>query len=110
VVSLLLRLLSDPTEPLVTFPNLHHSLPYHLWLSSSPHSPGTSPPWRSARASPSAITGSFPGRASDTNRPLVSPIALLARLFASPCLTSPPASAPPPSGYGGEVEGTSIKF
>jgi hypothetical protein len=30
VVSLLFRLLSGPTEPLVTFPNLHQSLPDHL--------------------------------------------------------------------------------
>jgi hypothetical protein len=36
MVSLLLRLLSDPTEPLVTFPNLHQSLPDHLWLSPPP--------------------------------------------------------------------------
>jgi hypothetical protein len=34
VVSLLLRLLSSPTEPLATFPNFHQSPPVHLWLSS----------------------------------------------------------------------------
>jgi hypothetical protein len=34
--SLHLRLLPDPIEPPVTFPNLHQSLPDHLCLSSSP--------------------------------------------------------------------------
>jgi hypothetical protein len=34
VVSLLFRLFSGPTEPLAPSPNLHQSLPDHLWLSS----------------------------------------------------------------------------
>jgi hypothetical protein len=33
VVSLLFRLLSGPTEPVVPFQNLHQSLPDHLWPS-----------------------------------------------------------------------------
>jgi hypothetical protein len=34
VVTLLFRLFSGPTEPLAPSPNLHQSLPDHLWLSS----------------------------------------------------------------------------
>jgi hypothetical protein len=45
-------------------------------------------------ASPPATTGLFPGQLTDTNRTLVSPIDLPARLFAFPGPTSPPASAP----------------
>jgi hypothetical protein len=77
------------------------SLHDHIWLSS----PLTFRRERRRRggavvASPPAITGLCPGQVSDTNRPLVSPIEPPARLFASPGPTSPPASAPPPSGYG----------
>jgi hypothetical protein len=60
---------------------------------------------RAATAPPPPLAGDISGRDSAANRSLVSPIALLARLFASPSLTSPPASAPPPSGYSGEGRG-----
>jgi hypothetical protein len=58
-----------------------------------------------ATAPPPPLAGDISGWASAANRSLVSPIALLALLFASPSLTSPPVSAPPPSGYGGEGRG-----
>jgi hypothetical protein len=51
-----------------------------------------------ATAPPPPLTGDISSRASAGNRSLVRPITLLARLFASPRLTSPPVSAPPPSG------------
>jgi hypothetical protein len=60
---------------------------------------------RAAIAPPPPLAGGISGRASAANRSLVSPIALLDRLFASPSLTFPPPSAPPPSGYGGEGRG-----
>jgi hypothetical protein len=101
VVSLPFCLLSGPTESLAPFPNLHQSLPDHLWLSFPPHI-RREPRRRGgvAVASPPAITGPFPGQVSVTNRPLVSPIELPARLFASPGPTSSPAGVPLPSGYG----------
>jgi hypothetical protein len=55
---------------------------------------------RAATAPPSPLAGGISGRVFAANPSLVSPITLLARLFASPSLTSQPASAPPPSGYG----------
>jgi hypothetical protein len=70
----------------------------HCWappLSSPPSEPPR------PRRFCSAAAARRPGRTSTTNRSRVRPIALPARLFASPCLTLPPASAPPPSGYGG---------
>jgi hypothetical protein len=95
VVSLLLRLHPNPIEPLVTFPNLHQSLPDHLWLSSSPSFAGNLAAAEVPRVPrPPAITGPFPGRVTSTDRTLVSPIELPAGLFVSPGPTSPPASTP----------------
>jgi hypothetical protein len=60
---------------------------------------------RAAITLPPPLADNISNLASAANCSLVSPIALLARSFASPSLTSPLVSAPPPLGYGGEDRG-----
>jgi hypothetical protein len=99
--------------PILQAPGPTYHLPYDTWKVPVQHIAEPHPyihrrlslRGRAASAPPPPLAGDLPGRISTTNRSRVRPITLPARLFASPCLTSPPASAPLPSGTVGENRG-----
>jgi hypothetical protein len=89
-----------PAGPRAMDPLASHRLPPPLPGRHAPRAPWPGRADHATSAPPPPLTGDLPGRTSTTNRSRVRPIALPARLFASPSLTSRPASTPPLSGYG----------
>jgi hypothetical protein len=95
------RAIPKPTNRLSLFPRSPRSYPCHTLTSSAPvlagvRVPAAAPPLVCRRRSP--LAGDISGQFTATHRSRVSPIAIPPRLFATPCLTSPPASSPSPLG------------